>query len=365
MDFVSVIVPRNEVSSAIDLFGGRAGYLIRSTIKSDEWNNFNWSQVMNTELIFFDHLPSKILKDPRIISGMQSLESALVLIGFQRYPNVIALMTECIEKLLRHHYDASSDTKANLNQLIERYNEDASVTSLLKNKVNELRKFRNSLIHDAYSTKDDYKSIALAFTAALPFIDHLIRTITKGELQGIFASMDKESHAWLADIFLDTRKVVTLKLNRIEKTKGNPNKSDLRHALYFLVLASRRIALSGYNLEAITPAYNNLEVSFYMEEDSYSEAVYRFREKYFGEFIDSVFGGEGQLMEDLDCIKCSESYIVVLEDESSNLVEAGCVACQYSVSDPDLLAIFFKNKLSARDLNKLNNFETNAKDEIF
>ena len=50
-------------------------------------------------LIFFRDIPEKYFKKPELASSLQSIETALLLIGNNRWPNTLTLLWEATEKL--------------------------------------------------------------------------------------------------------------------------------------------------------------------------------------------------------------------------------------------------------------------------
>lgn len=321
-------------------------------------------------LIFFDKFPDAYLRNEKLLSALQSLESALILLGHGRYPNAVALMTECIEKMLKSRSESKFEDRVSLEQLIKDYNRTEGVNPELAKKSHEVRQFRNKIIHGSYSPKDDESCIKLAFTSAMPYIDHLVRTITDDELSGIFASMGSVSNDWLGRVFLDTRRVIHRKVDRKEnkqKALSHDDSDKLKTSLTFLNMVFIRISMTGYNLKAITPAYNSLEVDFCLayEEDDRGGSFWEFKKERFSNFFSEEFDDAAILLDDFHCVRCNEERIVALE-EDARIVKIGCAGCEYIVTDSDVIAVFFTEKINDKIRAKLfsDSYSLLAQDEI-
>ena len=307
-------------------------------------------------LIFFNKFPSKYLGAEELVSALQSLESALVLIAHGRYPNVVPLMIECIEKMLRHIQGVGPKDGVALFDLLKDYNGKHKINTDLASNIEDVRRFRNNLIHNSYSPKHDEKCIKLAFLTCMPYIDHLVRTITRNDLDGIFSSMSSVSNDWLGEVFRNTRQVIQKKANRSKKArevKGKDSAYQIESSLVILKMVFLRIAMTGYNLKAITPAYNSLEVDFLNECETQDRGnLSEYKTSRFSIFLNQEFDGAGILLDGFDCPRCSMPRIVALE-EDGEMTKVGCAGCEYTITDADVIAVFYTKKLDDSNREKL------------
>ena len=114
-------------------------------------------------------------------SSLQKFDSALLSLGFQRYPDALLFCVNAIEGLLLYHYGKPSKKECNeakqgqLQYLMHRASEEFEIAI---SSFNAIRKLRNRLVHEGYSNKDDLESFRHLTLHAIPIYMRIYEKIT-------------------------------------------------------------------------------------------------------------------------------------------------------------------------------------------
>jgi len=306
-----------------------------------------------------------------MVSSLQSIESAMIMMAAGRFPSVVPLMVEAIEKLLKIHFgpDASG---MDLPDLIKKFNSEAKIKPDFQKNIFRLRKTRNRYIHYGYSPKDDDEAIELTFTTAMPYIDQIVCSVTKEEVEGLFKSIEKVSSDYLGMTFLDTRRIITRKISRNEKRKPN-EKESLKSGLWLLKTVFRVAQDIGYINQWFHPVYDPLGYDWklkWMECDdgTWWEFLTERRKKNIKELDpDGYFSY--RLTKNL-CMWCGGDCMIVfisnqVAEPDFQIDRYECADCEHGTTDKDVISIYLKNKLEETDRKKILAGEPPAIDDVW
>lgn len=307
------------------------------------------------ELIFFNAINCAELKNSQI-SALQSIETAIFLIGMQRWPNVIPLFFESMEKLIKAElgfYKNPNEVK-NAEDLFDNYLLKYPASAELSKCFHSLRKFRNSIIHDGFSPKDDIKVIEFTFNAAIPCLDHIFKNKFQATVFEIIARVPTQD--WIADAYKKTRKVVTKKLNK--KTESIKN---LYAAVFPMRLVIQRIQRTG----KASSRHNTLsDTEFLLSEFDWIENDIKL-EIYNGFLNELQKIGTNSLLillDDFTCLVCHKNSIVANVEFNAehdhtfeHISSYGCCWCQYRIADKDVCDVFINEVLDENQIKKIEN----------
>ena len=308
------------------------------------------------DLIFFSAINCAELKNEQI-SALQSIETAMFLIGMQRWPNVIPLFFESLEKLIKAElgFYKNPNERKNAEDLFDNYLLRYPTSPALSKCFHSLRKFRNSIIHDGFSPKDDIKVIEFIFNAAIPCLDHIFKNKFQATVFEIIAKVPTQD--WIADAYKKTRKVVAKKLNKNTECIGK----NLYAAVFPMRLVIQRIQRSGkasnrYNTASDTEI---LLSEFYWIENDIKLEIYN---SFLNELKKIGTNSLLILLDDFTCLGCHKNSIVANiefngdHDHTFEHVSSyGCCWCQYSILDRDVCDVFINEVLDENQIKKIEN----------
>lgn len=282
--------------------------------------------------LYFFQFPDDALKDDGVASALQSFETAVMLIGFGRWPSIIPLLWGSCEALLRVKYPQSKTDK--IVDIQNRLHSEGIVKDGLHKEAHRLRGLRNEIIHSGYMPRDTPKCIELFFNAAVPYLDCLLTEVTG---HGLYDKLYPKNEIW--EVFKNTRKVVTKKINK--------NGQGIENAMTFLILAVR---------QTFSPKFIPGELLAIQESEFELEAIWYAGREIRKEIINEISGSNSDYCFELSgvgCPLCGQNVLASVSWESKGdsdrfvgLILVGCHACGYVVRDPDLINVFFKNQLS-------------------
>jgi hypothetical protein len=289
-------------------------------------------------LCFFFQCSDDVLNKEGVASALQSFETAIMLIAYERWPSIVPLIWGACEALLRVKYP-NSDEKIHIIQ--EKFKLEKNISSALNNNAHKLRQLRNDIAHKGYIPRDTQKCIELFFNAGIPYLDCLLEDVTGLKL---FEALYPQSEGEIWSVFKDTRKVITRKINKSD--------DKIEKGLLFLILKIRNKFSPTYISEALWDMQ-----SFYEEELWISEM--RFKNK----LINCIEKKQNDYCFELSDIRCPICGSDVLACflwkgkgenwQFDSLNSVGCYKCVYLIEDKDLIEIFFHNRLTKELISEL------------
>ena len=296
---------------------------------------------------FVDAARLGALYEEGVVAGLQSMESAFLLIGSGRWPSVIVLSWQACELLLRDKY--SGDQKAW--QLQEYFKEDSiDLTDGLNERAVLLRELRNSIIHEGYSPKFDKDSIEHFFLSALPYFSLLMKDRIG---QGMHSTLSaREDTKWFSELIKDTSKVVETKLDK---------DVELGFSTFFLQKSLMRIVQMGVRVsDGFSPWTYEQDYLFERNQDAEYEAMIHAK-RILARELEPVFHEPISIHQTL-CPVCHEDSLVVAPEISEvdnnswqleGVSSCGCWRCCYTLKDSELIEVFITSKLKESDINRL------------
>lgn len=298
-------------------------------------------------LIFFRDIEEKNFKKPELASSLQSIETALLLIGNNRWPNTLTLLWEATEKLLKIHLRSPNLLGV---ELQEKYFKQENISKNLNDLVTKFRKERNKIVHEGYSPRDNGEVIKCIFNCVIPYLDHIFVNIFDDKLFTIVAKNPDQE--WIKNIYDATRRVVTAKINRGDD-------AGLATALIPLSRAFKSIDTrsngSCYTFSISTVEWelteNWQDLAWKIEEDLYREHVARM----------SQHTSECHRLESTRCHVCQKCSLLISGDFERDagkdfefyrlvcLTAVGCWYCQFIYSDRDICKEMFEKRLTIED----------------
>gem|GEM_PF-5392986 len=308
-------------------------------------------------LIFFNMIDADKIAADEIVSSLQSIEAAFFLIGIEKWPNVIPLLFESLEKLLKHLIQTSKGDTVTSIELINHYKDRYDISNQLIEKAHQLRKLRNELIHRGYSPKDDTEVVGYFFNNAIPLLDNVFTNIFGNNVFGCISK--NPSQAWLEDVYKKTRKVITKKINK--------NDSNLLNGVTLLVMALGKVSriqnASNFYIEG-----NEYEI---IMQEEYGNIDYEIRMKLYQSHVKEIkcrlsqLNGESAYNYDLlaslegfKCLRCeNESLLGSIKYKShlefEKVTSFSCFKCEYHILDLDICNIFINQDLSEKNIERL------------
>jgi hypothetical protein len=287
-----------------------------------------------------------------IASSLQSIETALFLIGQNRWPTVIMLLFKAIEQLLKHDLKRKKTSEKLINLFSEKYD----LPDELKVNAHNLRNLRNEITHRGYSPRDDDEIIMATFNYAIPFLDAIfIKTFEDSVFDLIAKGTGQE---WIANTYKKT-----LKLVRKKTDLKDPN---LSAALLQLKIVFRRIERTS---NAHTDVFSGSAQDEILSEE-YQDVAYEIERKLYSNFLNALKTNIIKINYDLllhipnlKCLNCAQDKVVGAvsfhSDESFNKVMAfGCYQCEYSIWDDDVCDVFVNEILDQEQIEIMQDPET-------
>ena len=316
------------------------------------------------QLSYFSAIDNHELQEDMVLSALQAIETALLLIAADKWPTVITLLFESAEKLLKTLVpsEKKGDDKNNqetarrldngAEQLIKRYAKKYHLSNVAKKDANDFRRMRNHIAHHGYSPRDDAMIVQHVFQVAMPFLDHIFET--KFEKGSVFELAGKaQGQAWVADTFHKTSKIVERKV-----LQGDDN---FLAALLPLQLIFSRIANTGQAHNAITE-FNNL---LHLLQEEHQDIDYMLKRKLYFQFLedlkDAIKNTNYSILLNIPdeyCLKCHDEKIIgaVTFDENDKFLRVdafGCFHCEWKIWDRQVCDIFINQVLNSTQISAL------------
>jgi hypothetical protein len=293
-------------------------------------------EVKLSKPIFFLFSPDDFaIKNPAVISAIQSFESALNLIAIGNWTSVLLLIWNSCETLLQAKYPEKSLRAEELQKI---FLHDARIPDSLHEQAVFLRKKRNDIAHNGYIPKDTHECIGLFFNAGIPYFNALLNNTIGRPLDDLF--FGRKDNFW--SILQNTRKVIIRKINKDD--------SNLENALLFLSLAAK---------EHFSPQYSRFSVRYSNNADD--SLIWSAEMDLRKNLIDKMNNGSRDNtfeVKGIHCPTCLDTPLVTIEwdDEKmqSNVWKfksfnsVGCYRCWYLIDDKDLIKIFFNNQITRK-----------------
>ena len=287
-------------------------------------------------LLYFFQVADDKLSSEGVVSALQSFETAVMLIGYARWPSIIPLIWSACEALLRKKYPKSGE---DIYKLQANYKVDGNVSDALNRSAHELRKLRNDINHKGFLPRDTPRCVDLFFNAGVPYLDHLLKNIIESDL---FSLLYPKGGIW--DVFKDTRKAVIKKKN---KSGGK-----VEDALLFLMLKVR---------ETFSPTF--VPEALWDMQESAQDALWISEMKRRNELIDIITKEHSDdcfAFAEVFCPVCGENTLgsVHWQEKTDGwkfdcLKSIGCYKCGYLLDDADMIKIFFQGQLTRESIEKL------------
>ena len=287
---------------------------------------------------FFFQYPEEALKKEGIASALQSFETTIMLIAYGRWPSIIPLMWGACEALLRVKYTNKNHDAITIQN---KFKSDSKLSDALNDSAHELRKLRNDISHKGYMPRDTPRCIKLYFMAGVPYLDCLLKDITG---IGLFEKLYPKGKGGVWDVFKDTRKVVTKKINK--------SGSSIEDALLFLILKVRETFSPTYIPRALEEIQDSDEETLWITEARLKNTLIK--------HVKNDQNNDCFDLSDVSCPVCGSdvlaSFLWKGKGESwcfDRLTPVGCYKCNYLVRDQDLIKTFFQVQLTEELIGKL------------
>jgi hypothetical protein len=169
------------------------------------------------------------------ISSLQSFESSLLLAMHDRWIASVISITNGIETLLRVPYGRTDDLSRMINLAVE----DGLISKSLGDRGHEIRKLRNSFIHNMVSPRDNPAAAYAYIIKAIPLYRSLVKNLLNGT--DVFDIIENEKIKLIYDL---TRSAIM---------KLNPEKDDELIQLHSLTVFKKTIV--NTTLKSIAPLW--------------------------------------------------------------------------------------------------------------
>lgn len=286
--------------------------------------------------VFFQ-VPKESLEKEGVASALQSFETAVMLMAYDRWPSIAPLIWGACEALLRVKYRGNNE---DIWIIQDRFHEDNNVSRALGDSAHRLRKLRNEIAHKGYMPRDTPRCIELFFNAGVPYFDCLLKYVIG---YGLFDILYPKGAGEIWDVFKNTRKVVTKRINRpLASTKG---------ALLFLTLKVRETFSPTYIPDALWELQDS-------EQDGLWESEMRLR----NQLIERINKDHNDCFElsGVSCPVCGSDVLASCSWKGSDpnwkldrLNPVGCYKCSYLTTDEDLIDVFFHGQLTEEQIASL------------
>ena len=287
------------------------------------------------------------------LSGLQSFETALMLISLGRWPSVIPLVWSACESLLRSKYKDNDTEVWRLQE--DYYGDNNGLVGDLHRKAKKFRRLRNDIQHSGYSPKDDPICMEVFFDTAIPYLEHLVKNVLDESLSDSFKN---ERLPWL--------------LRKTRKAIANKRLSEPEHrAVSFFLTKFMKWTLS--------PNFASVRDQLLMDQSYSSEAIINSEGDLKTLLCDALEalpghdgwtyelvateGHDGCLNAGVNCPACNETVFAVAETcqrddrhRFKKLIGAGCWSCSYLLSvelHENLLGAFFQDEINQTLIDKI------------
>ena len=150
-------------------------------------------------LLFFRETPENFLSHPPLASSLQHLETSFLLIHLGRYPHALVSCVAAVESALKAAFDTDQDRNWNLWELLDKAQKEFPPhADFAPADINEIRKKRNTIIHEGFSPKDDEISAVLLLKTGYRLVEQCYDTFfqfplkRKGERYGgLLSDLDR------------------------------------------------------------------------------------------------------------------------------------------------------------------------------
>jgi hypothetical protein len=193
----------------------------------------------NKSLVFFMGVSDEILNKPFVLSSLQDVEGALLLVSDRRWPASLMMLWSACEKMLRAAiFDSADDKNAITQQLKDTKSIDLqnqfkqmnnSLSSPLHDAGHKLRQLRNDIAHRGSSPEDDFKCIDAFFRGGISYYEACMQHTVGVKIKEAMGLEGK----WFWEIYEKTRKGVC----KFEKDSNEP---ELLNGMYYLQEATQK-----------------------------------------------------------------------------------------------------------------------------
>ena len=132
--------------------------------------------------------PDGLTSRPPLCSSMQSLDSCLLLLSLERYPEALITCASAIESVIKAHFGVRPGDHDKLHELIERArNESYALRQFRASDLNDFRKARNRMIHYGFTSGDNQKAATFLLGTGIPFLNQCYKAFFNFDFdEGLF-----------------------------------------------------------------------------------------------------------------------------------------------------------------------------------
>ena len=272
------------------------------------------------ELKLFIDFPTSFLELEGIASALQSFETAIYCIALRRWPATVELVWQSSELLLRHLYKQESKNWSSI-EAMNTHLKNGNVSSDLSNAAHQLRKSRNSFMHNGFSPKDDYLSIKTFFEAGVPYFANLLKTAFNQDLYEYTGT--GTTGKWFWDVYKNTRKLIT---------DSDTNEKNANNRTWLFVLSCHKIITVSGRFEGALQPYNHYE---YLLAKNYQDINHDINTEIIKNYIHNEFHSDpyDTVWLQADCEICGSELLGTCDwdddDRYITLTQFGCAKCSY------------------------------------
>jgi hypothetical protein len=307
------------------------------------------------DLKIFCDLPKEKYSQANVATALQSFETSIYCVALGRWPATMGLLWQAVELLLTdthpdlEGYDWDKESKTQFR--MRRHLEECHVPAGLDKAAHEFRKFRNKILHDGFSPRDDDKVIRLFFETGVPYLNTLVKETFQKEIYTFHGTGQVSGEGWFWEIYRATKILVN-------KTAEN-EPSKLRASTAIFERACMKIVKSGGRFESFVMPYEPYE---HLLGEKFSGFKFEVEKAIISAFLTELHLKSHDVVwiNKLVCPICDEGLMGECEwsedpidAEFIALNSAGCAKCDYWITDKEAVEQLFGKKLSDEQKKKM------------
>jgi hypothetical protein len=299
-----------------------------------------------------DIFPDNFKNQKGGIAAAQTFETIFYLIGSGRWVAVITSMASCIELFLRAKHDEVDDSSSGLQKQMRKFeaHTDEGKKEILISQGEELRLLRNRIVHNGFSPKDDPEAISITFLSGWNYLEAVIEYSIGLETSFkdyLLDNQDIKWSQWFWSNFYHSREVLLAKKNK-SLAIGSGSVFIMQESCFKMIkqqgIIHRYLVVQDtYRTKIIEMASQGSEIQFLFDQENKKD-------------IEESLNDKELFQLEQDCPVCFEDGIwasIGLNAELSIKIKGlGCLQCIYSITDQEILEIFFKDKLEVAEILK-------------